>query len=171
MKFFYGKEKTLSDFISLTQEQRVLKKDPTSKKWVHDTSGRLLCVYQTKETVNGVDYYHARSFEEAFFFINEPFISQHTFDSQDVFIGNKKFPSLTQTRMKKFAKSEINAWEMAKGVGSKPSFAMEILLNSEQETIELQKTNTDEKTKIIKDFTNWNIPSYIKEGLQWLKRD
>ena len=37
-------------------------------------------------------------------------------------------------------------------IDSKPSFAIEILLNSDD------------------DYSNWNIPSYIKEGLEWLKK-
>ncbi len=170
LQFFYGKERALPDFIALAQEQRLLKKDPTSKNWIHDTGGYLLCAYQTKETADSVEY-HARSFEDAFFHINKPFIAQHTFDSQNAFIGDQKFPSLTQAKMKKFAKSDIDAWEMAEGVDSKPSFAMEILLNSEQAVVELQNTTTGEKTKIIKEFINWNTPSYIREGLQWLKQD
>lgn len=170
LKFFY-KEKTLTDVLALAQAQRLLKKDPTSKDWVpDDTIGYLLCVYQTKETADSVEY-HARSFEDAFFHINKPFITQHTFDAQGDFIGDQKFPSLTQSIMKKFAKSEIDAWEMADGVGSKPSFAMEILLNSKQEVVELQNTVTGKKAKVTKEFTNWSTPSYIREGLQWLKQD
>ncbi len=170
LQFFY-KEKTLTDFLALSQAQRLLKKDPTSKDWVPDDAiGYLLCVYQTKETADGAEY-HARSFEDAFFHINKPFITQHTFDAQGAFIDDQKFPTLTQSKMRKFAKSEIDAWEMADGVGSKPSFAMEILLNSEQVVTELQNTATGEKTKITREFTNWNIPSYIREGLKWLKQD
>ena len=129
-----------------------MKKDPYSKDWVSDAGGYLMCTYQTKETADSVDYY-ARSFEDAFFHINKSFIAGHTFNSQDKFIGNQKFPSLKQNIMKQFAKSKVNAWEMAKGVKKKPSFAIEVLLNSNQ------------------DFTNWNIPTYIKEGLRWLQKD
>ena len=42
-------------------------------------------------------------------------------------------------------------------VNRKPSLAMDILLNSE--------------TKEGKDFSNWNIPHYIKEGLEWLQKN
>ena len=138
--FFYGKEKTLTEFIALSQEERVMKKDPASSDWVSDTGGYLLCTYQTKETADRVDY-HARSFEDAFFHINKLFIAEHT------------FLSLKQSSWKKFVNSEIDAWEMAKEVKKKPSFAIEVLLNSEQ------------------DFTNWNIPAYIREGLRWLQID
>ncbi len=140
LRFFYGK-KTLADFIALTKEKRIIKKkDPASEEWVSDAGGYLMCSYQTKETADSVDY-HARSFEDAFFHINKSFIAAH------------KFRSLKQESAERFSNSEIDAWEMAKGVGSKPSFAIEVLLNSEQ------------------DFINWNIPSYIREGLRWLQKD
>ena len=169
LQFFYN-GKNLADLISLGQEQRLLRKCSFCKDWIANTEGYLLCAYQTKETADGTEY-HARSFEDAFFHINRPFIAQHTFDANGAFIGNQKFPSLIQSKMKQFAKSEIGAWKMAGGVGSKPSFAMEILLNSEQVVSELQNTVTGEKTKIIKEFTNWITPSYIREGLRWLKQD
>jgi len=41
-------------------------------------------------------------------------------------------------------------------VGSKPSLAIEILLNS--------KTGENKK-----EFSNWETPHYIKEGLEWLR--
>ncbi len=43
------------------------------------------------------------------------------------------------------------------GVGSKPSLAIEILMNSD---------STGEE-----EFSNWSIPSYIQEGLIWLRKD
>ena len=170
LRFFYGKEKSITDLIALDQERKRFKKDPVSKTWISDADGYLLCVYQTKEVADG-DEYHPRSFEDAFFHLNKAFILQHTFDGPENFIGAQKFPALTQSKMKKFAKSEIGAWEMSDGVNSKPSFAMEILLNSEQLVSELQNTATGEKIKITKEFTNWNIPSYIREGLEWLRQD
>ena len=42
-------------------------------------------------------------------------------------------------------------------VNKKPSFAMDILLNSE--------------SKDGKEFANWSIPHYIKEGLEWLQEN
>jgi len=170
LQFYYGKEKVLCDFTSLDLAQRYLKKDQISKTWIHDTDGYLLCVYQTNEVADDVEY-HARSFEDSFFHINKRFMSEHIFDSKKAFIGDQKFPSLTQGRMKEFANSIIDAWEMAKGVGSKPSFAMEVLLNSEQKKVELQNSTTKEKTEVTQEFTNWKTPSYIREGLQWLKQD
>jgi hypothetical protein len=43
-------------------------------------------------------------------------------------------------------------------VDKKPALAMEILLNSKTDGAGNQ-------------FSNWNIPEYIKEGLTWLKQD
>ena len=44
-----------------------------------------------------------------------------------------------------------------KGVGSKPSLAIEILMNS--------------KAAKKQEFCNWETPNYIKEGLEWLKQN
>ena len=42
-------------------------------------------------------------------------------------------------------------------VSKKPSLAMDILWNSK----------SDNK----KDFINWQVPQYIREGLEWLQKD
>ena len=56
-----------------------------------------------------------------------------------------------------FRNGDYGPYEFAdKAIGSKPSFAIEILLNS----IESEDG---------KQFSNWNIPAYIQEGLKWLK--
>ena len=44
-----------------------------------------------------------------------------------------------------------------KAVGSKPSLAIEVLLNSKDDEQENQ-------------FSNWQTPHYIKEGLEWLRK-
>lgn len=146
LKYFYGDDKGLADFIGLLFDDRVLKKeksgDKNKSKWVKNESGHLVCVYQTEE-----DGYHARSFEDAFFHTNKDFIKNNTFDS------------LTQKHVNVF-KTSNDSYALAKdGTGSKPSLAMEILLNSK----------TDDKTE--QEFSNWNIPTYIREGLLWLKQD
>lgn len=56
-------------------------------------------------------------------------------------------------------KDEIDTYEfVTKAINSKPSLAMEILLNS--------KTDNDGNH-----FSNWEIPEYIKQGLLWLKNN
>ena len=170
--FFFGEDKSLIDLITFSLEDKILKKcivDGTLK-WVKNIEGHLLCVYQTIEINDSSEEYCARSFEDAFFHINNQFISEHTFDESGVFIGNETFPSLRQTGMKQFAKSEISAWQMANAVSKKPPFAIEILLNSKNEDITLM-TKDLKKVSLTLEFSNWNIPAYIRKGLQWLKID
>ena len=58
-----------------------------------------------------------------------------------------------------FEDAEKDSYDLAeKCVDKKPSLAMEILLNSKADD------NNNE-------FSNWQIPAYIKEGLLWLKKD
>ena len=92
--------------------------------------------YQLKENI--VNYY-PRSFEDAFICINQEFMKQNEFEA-----------------LKKLDFIEANPndfYGIAQNcIDSKPSFAIEILLNSNE------------------NYSNWNIPSYIKEGLEWLKK-
>ena len=86
--------------------------------------------------------YHARSFEEAFIHINREFIN----GKKDEFQG-------LQNR-KLFDDGANNAYVLAKdSIKKKTHFALDILYH------------TDEN------FSNWNIPAYIKNGLLWLKED
>lgn len=141
--FFHEKTRDdLSYFKELLFESKTLLKDE-NRKWKTDKTGNLLIVYQTEELG-----YHARSFEDSFFHINQDFIS-------DV---KNFFKSFTKRYLKLFKinKSAFNLAE--KGVNSKPSLAIEILMNS----------MVDDKDN---EFSNWQIPAYIKEGLLWLKQD
>lgn len=171
LKFFYGDDKSLADFMALPLDKRTLKKDLSTKAWKCDSNGHMLCVYQTSETSDDTNEYHARSFEDAFLHINMPFIKSKALDDQGAFIKDNPFVSLRNKYLNAFITSG-NAYELAtEGVGSKPSFAMEILLNSTQEIIEIKDKNTNEKELISLEFSNWNIPAYIRKGLQWLKKD
>ncbi len=146
LKFFYGKEKELDYFKKAKLEDMTLKKNP-GKKWVKDKTGHLLCVYQINEKNSEGKGYYARSFEDSFFHINREFITddKNNFKS----LKNKKY--LTDPSEDAYDLSE-------KCIDKKPTFAIEILLNSE----------TDDKGK---QFTNWKIPDYIEKGLLWLKKD
>jgi len=85
--------------------------------------------------------YNARSFEDAFFHVNRDFFINN--------IGN--FPMGIQNK-KYFSDMTKSVYDLAINcVKKKPALAMEILLNSDT------------------DFSNWNIPKYIKEGLEWLR--
>ncbi|MBU1311257.1 MAG: ATP-dependent endonuclease [Gammaproteobacteria bacterium] len=142
LKFFHSKAETdLTYFISLTPEQKTLSKK--SGSWRPDEDGRLMLVYQTEQ-----DGYHGRSFEDAFFSLNKSLLGKDA-DS---------FPSLTKKWFDDYVANKLTALDFAeKAIGSKPSLAIEILLNSEH----------GEK----QEFTNWSVPAYIKEGLEWLRKD
>lgn len=107
-----------------------------------------MVVFQTQESGD----YYPRSFEDAFIHINRDFISAH----------KDTFPSL-QNKEKIDEKASAgkyvyDAFELANTcVKSKSSFALDILLNSEE-----SKTST---------FSNWKIPPYIEEGLLWLRKN
>lgn len=145
LNFYYGSN-SLFLLKSIPFEWRSLIKPQKSICWINSKDGCLLIVFQTEENV-----YHARSFEDAFFHINEDFIIDN----------NNKFDSLINKHLEIFknSTSEKKAFDLANnGVTKKPALAIEILLNS----------TSDERGN---DFINWEIPAYIKEGLLWLKQE
>lgn len=149
LKFFLSEN--LKDLKSRSfEKKRVDKKgEGAEKRWEVDSHGLIQIVYQTEEKNSNSEVYHARSFEDAFAHINRNFLTD----------DNKTFASLTNKHFKKFKEKEYDVYEFAnEAIGSKPSFAIEILLNS----------NEDEEGN---KFNNWQIPSYIKDGLLWLKKD
>lgn len=86
--------------------------------------------------------YNARSFEDAFIHINRSFVTTN----KDSFEGlkNKAY----------FEDSTKNAYALAEEcIKKKTHFALDILYHSNKE------------------LSNWEIPTYIKEGLLWLKKD
>lgn len=87
------------------------------------------------------DSYHARSFEDAFIHINLVFIKEN----KDTFRGLKNRQHL---------EGNFTAYKLAeKCIEKKTHFALDIIYHSN------------------KDFSNWNIPKYIRDGLLWLKAD
>ncbi|MCV6622024.1 MAG: ATP-dependent endonuclease [Cellvibrionaceae bacterium] len=141
LHFFRKEKQDLSFFKGLQAQGKILSK--VNDAWIQDENGSLCVAYQTEE--NG---FHARSFEDSFFSINKALLGT---DSTD-------FPSLTKKWFDKYIQGEIDAYEFSeKAVGSKPSLAIEILLNSQE----------DDGDK----FSNWIVPEYIKEGLLWLKKN
>lgn len=141
--FFHNK--TVDDlkyFADLKLDWKIVRKNRLMK-WNSNRKGNILIVYQTKE----LDY-HARSFEDAFFKLNEDFLSN----------VDNVFESLTKKWIEKF-RIDRDPFQLAEnGVNSKPSLAIEILRNS------ISDANGNE-------YSNWQIPAYIKEGLLWLKQD
>lgn len=140
-------DKKLDYFKSLSFKNKHLKKNPSNNKWIASTNGHITITYQTKEENTKGEQYCARSFEDAFFHLNRQFI-----------IDNKSnFKSLK--KIEYFDDATKDSYDLADNcVGKKPSFAMEILLNSK---VDASKN----------EFSNWLIPSYIKEGLSWLKKN
>lgn len=170
LKYFYGKA-DLSYYIGMLISSKKLLKDETTKAWVTSPEGNLICAFQTEEKNQDGLNYHARSFEDSFFHCNHNFMKVHTFDNDGKFIGANKFPSLTQKYMKEFANEKLDSYDFAdSAIGSKPSFAMEILLNSKNESLLVTDPQGNE-INIEIEFANWNTPAYIKEALQWLKTE
>ena len=86
--------------------------------------------------------FNARSFEDSFIHLNRSFITPLKADFKGL-----------QNRSD-FDNTSINAYVLAENcIKKKTHFALDILYHSNQ------------------DFSNWEIPSYIKEGLSWLKQD
>lgn len=141
LKFFFG-ESNLDFYKGLSLEKKVLSK--IDGLWGQQDDGYFLMAYQTEE-----DGYHGRSFEDAFFSLNKDLLGTDA----DV------FPSLTKKHFDIYVGSDDACpYDFAeRAVNSKPTLAIEILLNSE-------KIGENE-------FSNWQVPSYIKEGLLWLRKN
>lgn len=139
----------LSSYISKDINNKILIKNQVTKKWELNSDGFLLIVYQTKE-INPDDVeYTGRSFEDSFFHINKQFL----YDNLTQFNIGIKNPRYINAEHTDYIDNPY-LWA-EKCINKKPSFAMEILMNSQK----------DEE----RSFINWKIPSYIKEGLIWLR--
>jgi predicted ATP-dependent endonuclease of OLD family len=161
LKFFYSKylqksckEENINNlqyFIDLPFDKKALIKNPATDEWEQEKEGNVLVIYQVSDKNKNEILYHASSFEDAFFHLNRQFI----LDNKD------NFKSLQHIDY--FGDTTKDSYELAKNcIDKKPSFAMEILLNS---------NSTEDEKGIVKQFANWEIPQYIKEGLLWLKQD
>lgn len=140
LKFFFGND-NLDFYKNLSIDEKSLRKN--DDQWVQDPDGYFLMVYQTEESD-----YHGRSFEDAYFSLNKDLLGTDA----------EAFPSLTKKHFDIYVGSDDACpYDFAEGaVNSKPTLAIEILLNSE-------KIGENE-------FSNWQVPSYIKEGLLWLRK-
>jgi len=149
LKYFFDTS-TLSDYTNRDLKDKILIKNSSTKKWeLKKDDGFLLIVYQTKETNSDSIEYNGRSFEDSFFHVNKQFM----YDNLSQFTIGVKNPRFINKTHKEYVDNPYKWAEEC--INKKPSFAMEILRSSESD---------DEKS-----FVNWNIPSYIKEGLIWLK--
>ncbi|WP_118986618.1 ATP-dependent nuclease [Photorhabdus sp. CRCIA-P01] len=168
LQFFFNVGPKLNYFLELKSEEKRVHKNKATNKWGSNPAGQIMCVYQILETNVDSAAYHARSFEDAFLHVNRQFMGGACDGSGD--IGKTKFPSLAKTHLTQYLNGG-SPFEMAeKGITKKPSFAIEILLNSQSTTV--TKKNSARKSKEFDlEFSNWETPQYIDEGLTWIKAD
>lgn len=132
--------------------------DQSNIVWKANKGGKVLIVYQTKEANYEDKSYNARSFEDAFFHINKKLFTDWggADNKENAKKCSEKFQSLKNVKL--FFDSTKDCFDLAENcVNKKPSLAMDILLNSK----------SDDKI----DFINWEVPQYIREGLEWLQKD
>lgn len=126
--------------------------------WKADENGKVLIVYQTNEANDEKVIYNARSYEDAFFHINKKLFTEIGEADTENKIRKcaERFQGLKNVEL--FFDDTKDSFELAENcVNKKPSLAMDILLNSK----------SDDKG----DFINWQVPQYIREGLEWLQKD
>lgn len=138
-------------FKNLDIKDKVLIKE--NDEWQSSSKGYLMLAYQVAEVDGDGDNYNARSFEDAFFHINRKLI----IDNKDKFKSLKNINYFDEKESSS-GKYKYDSYELAEQcIQSKPSFAMDVLLNSV----------CDGKSN----YSNWKIPKYIKDGLIWLKKN
>lgn len=147
------KEKIVSPCDIIDQED-----DKKEGVWKANRDGKVLIVYQTTEVNSEGVEYNARSFEDAFFHINRKLFTEldETEDEKKIKKCAEMFQGLKRVEL--FFDKTKDSFDLASAcVSKKPSLAMDILLNSKSEN--------------GNDFINWQVPQYIKEGLEWLQKD
>ncbi len=88
--------------------------------------------------------YHARSFEDAFINLNKDFVSTNKATFQG--LKNRSYFDLSGDEKK-------DDYDLANEcIDKKTHFALDIIYHSDER------------------YSNWNIPSYLKEGLLWLQK-
>ncbi|WP_164557919.1 AAA family ATPase [Massilia atriviolacea] len=165
LKFFFGVGAELPYFVGLATNQKTVRRRD-AKSWEPHANGLVMCVYQVSEADEDKKDYHARSFEDAFFHVNRVFMKTACGDAGN--FNSSTFPSLKMKHLEKYLNGG-SSFEMASnGISKKPSFAIEVLLNSD--TIKSIATNPEGKAQEFEiEFSNWQIPKYIEEGLAWVK--
>lgn len=136
----YMKVKDIDQLIIKATEDKRFKWDNTTKAIIQDIDGNIMLCYQVKE-----NDYQPRSFEDAFYAANETFMCTKTFTEAAI-----KASALTEF------KDDKDSYKLADNVISKASMAFEIIMQSDSDTDHT--------------FLGWNIPTYIKEGLIWLRK-
>lgn len=141
-----GKGNELDFFKNQKMKDKILMNN--NGLWIQDPKGKLMVSYQTEEEIENEKYY-PRSFEDAFIFCNRDFMEENASE----FLSLKNKDEFSELKIGYADK----VYDLTKNVKNKPSFAMDVLLYS---------TSNDHI-----DFYNWNIPSYIREGLEWLREE
>ena len=135
----------IHELDALTDDDKLITWDNDSKQWKSTPDGNVRVCYQVEE----MDY-HARSFEDSFFKINEHFIK----DENHCFRGLQDKALLYYRE----GREGYDNYELAnKGITSKANLAIDILYMSNSEA--------------DKPYQGWSIPKYIKDGLLWLRKD
>lgn len=163
LKYFYfgSASKVRTKWLtSMNKKQKIL--CAHNNKWKVDAFGKLMVVFQIFETNQDGIGYCARSFEDAFFHINKNLFTNFAGNTDEEKIEKCKVAFQGLKNVEYFFNSDKNSYYLAdECVHKKPSLAMDILLNSK----------SDGEGSDKKDFSNWQIPLYIKEGLEWLQKD
>lgn len=174
-KYFFkdgdGKALEFSALRGLNEEEKTFTYNDTG--WVNDSNGILRISFQTKEKNAAGQEYQARSFEDAFLHVNLPFLKDISTEDDGSLKTTFPFPSITKKHLAPFLK-DADAYKFAeKGIASKPSFAIEVLLHSQESQTSIDPHESHElPEQILKQlFDNWNIPKYIRDGLIWLRQD
>lgn len=145
LKFFFGNGANCDTLVAKTENDKRFVWNNVNEKMTVNNDGTYMVCFQIAE--NG---YQPRSFEDDFMALNKDFVLDKDFTERAIKPGFK------------VGFNAVNmAYEAAENVDSKATFAFEILLNSSE--IALENGNKDP-------FGGWTIPSYIKEGLLWLRR-
>lgn len=140
--------------------------------WIGHKEGTLRVAFQTEETNSKGTKYQARSFEDAFLHVNYDLLSDACTMDDGAVKKDHPFPSLTNKHLRTFLDNG-KAYEMAEsGIDSKPSFAIEVLLNSQEKpkTVKAHEGLELEEQNHLHLFGNWNTPEYIQAGLIWLRQ-
>lgn len=139
--FFNGT--SFADLLTLERVKRTFTKDKADMTWKQNANGNLYLAYQEKESGMASKEITGRSFEEAFIHINHDFVVTLK-DNED---------SRSIKNAADFDDTSKDAYDLAEScIKKKTYFALDILYNSDSK------------------FSNWKIPSYIQEGLLWLKK-
>jgi len=146
LKYFYGNNAKSDDLAAKTDADKRFEWDESNLKMAVKNEGAYMVCYQTKEGT-----YQPRSFEDDFMAQNKQFILDKIFSERAI-----------ESDYKECFNAPNDAYDVAEKVKSKAVFAFEILLNSEEKVIDEKGTKDP--------FGGWDIPSYIKEGLLWLRK-